>query len=68
MLDVVAEGGEEEGEALLAAEAVEEAGELGEAEDGLRQYFSSANCGYIRCSNMEFLDVNGFRTCVTSNT
>ena len=35
MLDVVAEGGEEEGEALLAAEAVEEAAVLGEAEDGL---------------------------------
>ena len=35
MLDVVAEGGEEEGEALLGAEAVEEAAELGQAEDRL---------------------------------
>jgi hypothetical protein len=36
VLDVVAEGGEEEGEALLGAEAVEEAAELGQAEDRLQ--------------------------------
>ena len=46
VLHVVAEGGEEEGQALLAAEPVEQAGRGGQAEDGLR---SVRGVGLSRC-------------------
>ena len=60
MLDVVAEGREEEGEALLAAELVEEAALAGHAEDALCHTVSQLDAIALRCKRIVCKNQSGF--------